>query len=76
MRLHWPKHNTIYRFIAKVVEGLEVVDKNRHFYILHINEERCRNLINKINNATLVEVREIWRQKDNGAPMVELKVYK
>ena len=52
---HWPQRGVIYRFLCNIVPGSRIVDKNKNYYKVQWHEERCRALITKVTNNTLMQ---------------------
>ena len=76
VRQHWPRRGVIYRFLCNMVPGSRIVDKNNNYYIVQWHEERCRALMTKVTNNTLVQQRRRLRDAFTNELIIKVKVWK
>ena len=73
---HWPRREVIYRFLFNIVPGSMVADENKDYYVVQWHEERCRVLMDKVANTTLLQEQRRLRDSFTNEQILEMKVWK
>ena len=73
---YWPWHGVILRYLCDIVPGSIVVFENKNYYIIQWHRERCRALMEKVANTTLLQEQRRLRDSCTNKQMVEMKVWK
>ena len=76
VRQHWPRRGIILRYLWNIVPGSRIVFENKNYYVVQWHEERCRMLMDKVANTTLLQEQRRLRDSLTNEGVLEMKVWK